>query len=166
MSQFPDWLPALVCLEDHGGNWEQYIEAVYAYFEADFKVSRPKFMNYPVGIKKHPLIEGKESGFWHITSEGKIEEQRTPDIRRCERIRWPRPIVEHHDSSAVKCWSNKRGSDKRIVIWLYDQDYVVILAQRKGYVLLWTAYPVSSNHTRKKLSTEYEEFQKRQKPPG
>ena len=165
MIQAPGWLPDLVCLEDHGGDWGRYIEAVYAFFKSDFVATTPMFKGNPVRITKHPSLDGKECAFWHVTSEGNIEDARTPDIRRCERIRWPRPIIEHHDCSAVRCWSNKRGNNNRIVVWLYEQDFVVILVKRREYVLLLTAYPVSYNHTRRKLSAEYEECQKRQKPP-
>lgn len=38
------------------------------------------------------MADGKEATFWHMIQEGRIEEDRTPDIRRCERIRWPKPI--------------------------------------------------------------------------
>jgi hypothetical protein len=29
-----------------------------------------------------------------MIQEGRTEDERTPDLRRCERIRWPRPIIE------------------------------------------------------------------------
>jgi hypothetical protein len=69
-----------------------------------------------------------------------------------------------------RCWSNVRGNarrrkERRIVLWLYDEDYVVVLADRDRYVLLWTAYYVSWDHTRKKLLKDHEEYQKRQTPP-
>lgn len=165
MSNPPDWLPPLVYLQDYGGQWEQYIEAVYGYFKSDFIDSRPQFGDKPVELKRYPLLEGKEATFWHITSEGKEETQRVPDLRRCEMIRWPRPIIEHYDDKAIKCWPNRRSGDKRITLWLYDQDYVVVLAQRKNYFLLWTAYYVRYPRTRRTLLAEYEEYQNILKPP-
>jgi hypothetical protein len=160
MSKPPDWLPALVCLEDYGGDWKQYVEAVYSYFKSDFIDSRPLFADRTVRLKRYPLLDGKEAAFWHATSEGKDETQRVPDLRRCERIRWPRPIIEHHENKAIKCWQNRRGKDKRIVLWFCDQDYVVVLADRKKYVLLWTAYYVSYERTRRSLVAEYEDYLK------
>jgi len=152
-------------LEEYGGEWKRYIEAVYAYFKNDFIDSRPWFGSRPVKLKRYPLLEGKEATFWHITSEGEEETQRVPDLRRCERIRWPRPIIEHYDDKAIKCWPNKRGKDIRIVLWFCEQDYVVVLADRRKYVILWTAYYVSYKHTRQNLLAEYEECRKKLTPP-
>jgi hypothetical protein len=152
-----DWLPDLVGLNNYHGVWEEYIEAVYQYFKTDFIDSKPQFENRDVNLKRYPLFQGKESAFWHCTSEGKIEEERIPEIRRCERIRWPRPVIEHSSEDLIRCWHNKRGSDNRIVLWFYDYDYVVILADRGDYVLLWTTYLVTYKHTREKLLREYEE---------
>jgi hypothetical protein len=158
MSKPPEWLPPLVFLEDYGGDWKQYIEVVYAYFKSDFVDTKPRFGNRPVKLKRYPLLDGKEATFWHVTSEGKDETQRVPDLRRCERIRWPRPIIKHFEDKAIRCWPNKRSRDKRIILWFCEQDYVVILADRKKYVLLWTAYYVSYEHTRQNLLAEYEEY--------
>ena len=30
-----------------------------------------------------------------MISEGKVETERTPDISRCERIAWPRPMMDN-----------------------------------------------------------------------
>lgn len=152
----PKWLPALVTLGDYGGDWNAYVDALYQYFSADFVRSRPIYDSRPVGAIRSPISDGKVSGFWHLVSEGKDEASRLPNLRRCERIRWPRPIIEHCQSEEVKCWTNKRGGDRRVVLWLEEFDYVVILADRREYLLLWTAYYIDYNHTRKKLYKEYE----------
>jgi len=170
MSNPPDWLPPLVLLQEYNGDWNQYIEAVYDYFKVDFIDSKPQFQDKTIRLKRYPLLDGKEATFWHITSEGKEEDERVPDLRRCERIRWPRPIIEHYNDDSIRCWSNVRGNarrrnERRIVLWFYDEDYVVVLAARGRYILLWTAYYVSWDHTRKKLLKDYEEYQKRQTPP-
>ena len=170
MSSPPNWLPPLVFLQEYNGDWKQYIEAVYDYFKIDFIDSKPRFQNKAIRLKRYPLLDGKEATFWHITSEGKEEDKRVPDLRRCERIRWPRPIIQRYSDDSIRCWSNIRGNARRrnegrIVLWFYDEDYVVVLAVRGQYVLLWTAYYVSWDHTRKKLLRDYEEYQKRQTPP-
>lgn len=158
MTEPPEWLPALVYFQNYGGQWEPYCEALYKYFENDFVKSKPKFENRVVQLKLYPLFQGKEATFWHITHEGKIENQRTPDLRRCERIRWPRPIIEHNSDDAIRCWPNKRGRAERIVLWIYKQDYVVILDVRRGYILLWAAYCVTYENRKRQLLKEYEEY--------
>ncbi len=52
------------------------------------------------------------------------------------------------------------SSDESLVginIW-EDFSYVVVLADRGEYVLLWTAYCVEQEHRRQKLRREYEAF--------
>jgi hypothetical protein len=58
----------------------------------------------------------------------------------------------------VVWWETTRKRERRIVVALPDFSYVVVLANRKGYVLPWTAYPVEREHRRKKLRRECEEF--------
>lgn len=111
-------------------------------------------------MKRHPIIEGKEATFWHIISEGAIENERLPDLRRCERIRWPRPMIEAITTGYVKYWKNMRGKEERIVIALEDFSYVVVLADRGDYILLWTAYCVEQEHTRRKLKNEFTNYWK------
>lgn len=149
------WLPALALFEEYGGDWNRYLDALYAFFKRDFIDSRPAYNGVTLALKRHPVIQNKEATFWHIISEGDSEADRVPDMRRCERIRWPRPIIEHSGDTAIKIWANERRGEKRICLWFEDAEYLVILAERKGYILLWTAYAVEQEHSKKKLKKEY-----------
>jgi len=149
------WLPPLVTLKDYRGNWDKYIEVVYRCFKSDFIRHSPVFNGKPVCLKKYPIERGKEATFWHVVSEGMQEHNRVPDLRRCERIRWPAALIAEADSPLVKCWANARRGDKRIVIALNDFSYVVVLAVRDPYYLLWTAYCVEQEHSRRKMENEY-----------
>jgi len=166
MSGLPGWLPPLILIDDYEGDWATYIEAVYQHFRKDFIESTPVFRSRRIGLKRLPYFQGKESAFWHVTSEGPDEAERVPDLRRCERIRWPRPLIEHPAEKEIRCWPNERHGERRIVIWLYGQDYVVILADRISYLLLWSAYRVDRQHAKDSLLKEYEDYQKRLMPPG
>ncbi len=93
-----DWLPDLVLLNSYENSWNKYLEALYAFYKADFLNSKPKYRNMDIGVKRLPLYKNKESNFWHLIQEAyetKKEEDRIPDLRRCERIRWPRPVIEN-----------------------------------------------------------------------
>lgn len=162
MPDQPDWLPPLVLFTDYDGNWDRYVEALYDFFKQDWVDSKPTFRGTAFRLKRYPIEQGKESTFWHFISEGKIEEDRLPDFRRCERVRWPRPIVEHadDDQETIKVWENTRKGKTRILLWFEAQEYLVILEQRKGYLLPWTAYPVTRGHTKQKLQKEYEDYKK------
>lgn len=151
-----NWLPPLVLLDESGGEWDRYVEKVYEYFKHDFIDHKPIFRGRRLGLKRHPLSQGKEATFWHFTSEGPDEPNRIPDLRRCERIRWPRPIIELGDAKGVKVWTSIRNNELRIHLWLESKDYLVVLADRGDYLLPWTAYPVTRDHTRRKLQKDYE----------
>lgn len=156
----PNWLPPLVLLADYGGDWEAYQENLYIFFKEDFINSKPLFRGTKLSLKRHPLFQDKEATFWHITSEGITESERTPDLRRCERIRWLRSIIENADDPTIKLWENQRKGETRICLWLEEQEYIVILAKRKDYILLWTAYLVTRTHQKQKLQREYEAYEK------
>lgn len=158
MNETTDWLPSLVLLEDFKGNWDAYLNAIYSFFKNDFVDNKPAFQGRKLGLKRLPLTNGKEATFWHMISEGKEEENRIPDLRRCERIRWPRPIIEHDKDDAVKFWQNSRGHEKRICLWFQPENYLVILADRGKYILPWTAYLVTKPHMQRKLEKEYQTY--------
>ena len=160
MSQNYDWLPPLVLLENHDGNWEKYLEVIYAFYKQDFVEEKPVYLGRELAVKRHPMVDGKEATFWHIISEGKKESERLPNMRRCERIRWSRPIIEHVDEPKIKIWENQRRGETRILIWFEEKEYLIVLAERKSYLLFWTAYPVTNQHTKRKLQKEYEAFKK------
>lgn len=151
-----DWLPDLVLFD---GDWDLYLEKIYKYFKADFVTAKPRYQGRELALKKHPMENGKEATFWHMISEGRIESERIPDISRCERIRWPKPIIEHSDQEEIiKVWENTRRNEKRICIWLESEEYLIILADRRNYILFWTAYLVTQEHSKRKLQREYERF--------
>ncbi len=163
MSESPDWLPPLVLFEDHNGNWNAYLEAIYAWFKQDFIDSKPIFQGCRLGLKKHPVTDGKEATFWHMIQSGDVEDARIPDLRRCERIRWSRPIIEHGGSDdLIKVWRNQRGDQQRICLWFEQKCYLVVLAERGSYILPWTAYLVEEEHRKRKLQREYEDYCKKE----
>tara|TARA_R110002073_G_scaffold120121_1_gene261927 strand:- start:965 stop:1435 length:471 start_codon:yes stop_codon:yes gene_type:complete len=150
----PDaWLPDMVPISDYSGNWNDYCEAIYEIFKRDLVSNPPLYNGQRLAMKRHPISEGKEATFWHLITKGETEASRIPDMRRCERIAWPKPTIENHHK--VKCWISKKKGEDRLHIWLENEDYVVVLAIRNGYTLLWTAYVVEHNHVRRKLNKEF-----------
>lgn len=149
------WLPGILRLEDYGGDWERYLEAVYLGFRADFVASRPHVSGRRWAVKRHPLVCGREATFWHLISEGRVEAERLPDLRRCERIRWPRALIDSLGTNRVVAWANERRGDRRVVIALPDFSYAVILADRGDHIMLWTAYCVDEPYRRKQMRAEW-----------
>lgn len=158
------WLPDLVYLEDFGGDWESYLDALYRVFVADFVRSKPRWPGKRVALKRYPEYQGKGATFWHMISEGDQEDERIPDFRRCERIRWPRPMMDEFPdrrsdtNDRMLWWKSKRRNDERFVLAVPDFSYVVVVADRGDFVMPWTAYTVEQPHRREKLRREYEEY--------
>jgi hypothetical protein len=164
-----EWLPPLVLLEDSGGNWKNYEEVVYGWFRADFLKSLPRWPEKRVGLKRLPLSQGKEATFWHFISEGKVEADREIDLRRCERIRWPRPTMEDFPNrrpepgDRIVWWKNERRGEERYLLALPDFSYLMVVADRGEYVLPWTQYHVDREHRREKYRKEYNAYWDAQK---
>lgn len=153
------WLPALVRFSDFGGNWSAYEDALFGFFRADFIDSKPSLPGRRWAVKRHPESRGKPSTFWHCISAGKSEEDRLPDMSRCERIRWPRPMIDAYASGPVRCWRTTRGTANRIAIATHDFSYLIVLEDRRKYIMLWTSYCVEGNNKRRDLRREYERFE-------
>lgn len=162
------WLPGLIAFSTYDGDWNAYVEAVYAVFHRDFVVSKPRFPGKRVGLKRYPDPDGKGATFWHMVSEGRVEDERLPVLARCERIAWPRPMIDMlaaliTGDDRVRCWRQDRGRAKRIAIALTDFSYLVVLDDRGDYVLPWTAYPIDRQHQRDKLQREWSHWRRHQK---
>jgi hypothetical protein len=153
-------LPDLILLEDFGGSFNDYLDAVYDAFEKDFIRRKGTYLGKRLALKHHPIQDGKSYTFYHMTHEGKDESNREPDLRRCERIRWPRPMIDFPSCCQLKVWSNQRGRSKRILIYHEEENYLVVLDDRGDYLLPWTAYVVNHHHQQSKLLREYETYKK------
>lgn len=151
-------LPELILLETFGGNPTKYFEAVYEVFKRDFVKSKPIYRGRRLGLKKHPQVDGKEATFYHLTHSGDIHSDRIPDMRRMERIPFPKPIIDNSNLSPLKVWMNKRRSENRICLLHEDESYLVVLADRGDYILPWTAYYIEYENRKIKLLREYEQF--------
>ncbi|MDT3684139.1 MAG: hypothetical protein RO009_03740 [Pseudorhodoplanes sp.] len=152
----PAWLPELILLTDHNGDWEQYLEAVYAVFHNDFVGANLEYQGRRLGLKRHPVENGKEATFWHFISSGKSESDRLVDLRRCERIGWPRAILDNCTDPCLKVWEEQKNSETRIHIWCEPAEYLVVLADRESFLLPWTAFDVPQAHYQRKLQGRWE----------
>ena len=160
-----DWLPELLLLEDSEGDWSRYLERLHRKFVADFVDTTAHWPGKRVGLKRHPEHDGKSATFWHMLSDGKSEADRLPDFRRCERIGWPRPMMDEFDESppdSTGCrliwWKETRGREKRYLLATVDFSYIVVVADRGDFVLPWTAFVVEHDHQRKRHRKTYEKF--------
>lgn len=152
--------PDLIFLEDYNGNFDKYFAAVYNIFETDFIKTQPLYQNQRVVVRKYPEVDGIHKTFYHITHQGEDENNRKPDFRRMERIRFPKFVIENHLHNEILIWKNKRGKDERVVLFNEAENYILILTERNGFYLFITAYYVETEHRKQKLLKEYEAYKK------
>lgn len=155
----PAWLPELIELDAHGGDWNRYVEAVYEVFQKDFVCSQPKYQGCWVRYRRDPLAQTKEAGFWHCTSSGQDEANRNPELRRMERIGWVRAIIENASSAEVEVWVRRDGNEPRWHLWFREEFLVVLgerVRQRDGfrYFQLITAFDTPHEHQKRKRRQE------------
>ncbi len=157
-------LPDIVSLSDYHGDFVSYYEAVYQIFVKDFVRNRPVFEGVKLGLKKHPLVGGKEYTFYHLTHDGSDEQNRAPNLLRMERIPWPAPMINQSSHQQLKVWRNNRGKHERILILHELEKFLVVLEDRKDYIIPWTAYLVDYPNQMRKLLEEYKAYKSQNRP--
>ena len=148
-------MPELVLRGDL--EWDAYEGILSNHFCSDF-VSNPMVIGkHRIGIESHPWINNRHRTFWHLISEGGDNPERNVCPCRCERIRWPRHMIANFPS--FKTWRNERGTRKNLLIATDGFDYIVVLAERRGFYFLWTAYCVEFTSRQAALKKEYDAYQ-------
>ena len=125
------------------GEWSSYVEELYdIYLDDIVNNTSLTFDNLPIRTRFKPMTDGKGFGFWHIISDGEEEDERVPDMRRCECLPWVSYCISQASQppAPIHWWKNKRGSNTHLVILHEVDGFVVVLAERTGYYLLKTAY--------------------------
>jgi len=165
MTSRPTWLPEELRYADYKGDWNKFLEVVYGVFERDFKHSCPRYKGLPLAYDSK-LEAGKEMAFWHLIQRHDCRAQdRVPDLRRCERIPWPKPIIQHPTDKAISVWKKELHRQTRIHIWLHDLDYIVVLAEMPNVMVLVTAFCTDIKSYRRKLIKDRDHYLEMQKPP-
>ena len=153
-------LPELMLLDSYENDWDLYINAVYEEFKKDFILNSTYYDDMKIGLRTEPIEREKVATFWHLVSVGAIEDQRSIEIERCERIKWPKVFIENHYDESFLVWENERKGKTNLCIYNSENRYITVLGERKDYYLLLTGYYVKENHRHEKLIKEYEAFKK------
>lgn len=150
------------------GDWDSYYDDVYTIFYNDFVISSPIFNNKSVYIKKKPMVGNKEQCFFHITNyEDYTINDRVPDFRRCERIKWVKKFIinyfcdQHYDCSGIHNWVQPFMNKNRIYIFSETNRFLVVLEERDKYYLLITAFYISQKNEKKivELNNNYNKYE-------
>ena len=65
-------LPRMICLEDFGGNYAAFIDAVYQVFFRDFMQHKAMFGSHRLHLRYHPAFQERPYAFYHMTHKGDI----------------------------------------------------------------------------------------------
>jgi hypothetical protein len=148
-------------LVEFNGDWKAYEDELHEIFLSELAKGGLVFEGLRVGCRRHEELRGRWASFWHLIQEGRVEDERTPDLRRCERIRWIRWVIENCGTHQhIEQWETKRGSEVNRLLW-YNEEYLVVLAKRNGYWLLKTAYCTTRDGRIRKLRKERDQNKRR-----
>ena len=168
----PEWLPE----KTNVNPWtEDTYEMLYEIFCRDIRDYDLQYIGNNVWI--FPDIEdGKEKVFWHLTTrsgerkkiprrkrkfypEGQTdtETERLPDLRRCERLPWVKPLIEHPSASEVLAWDYEEGDQTiKTYIWIKDYDFVVIMKRYPNEKRrLITSFYIDETYKREDFKRKY-----------
>lgn len=164
MDSTPDWLEPLARLEDFNGDAEAYIAHLFSIFERDFISSTPTFRGKRVLHDKKD-DSGKPQAFTHITTEeNRQTKERELCLRRCERIAWIKAVLENADDPKVLVWEKEQKTSRRravrTLLFLEDEDFLVILQEIKWGHYLITAIYVDNPNQKRKHKKAYEAYKK------
>lgn len=81
------WLPSLLRLEEYGGDWQRYIDAVYAIFERDFIQNPPTLQGLPVGYR-HLVVLARRDTYMLLVTAFPMEQERRRQRFRAEYEAW------------------------------------------------------------------------------
>lgn len=166
------WLPPLFPFPENIFTYDSYrkYEAdLYAIYRKDFLDSHPIFDEKIVKVRFLPKIDGYEESFIHFTCKNYDNiEDREPDFRRCERIKWIRKVIENfmckqtcpEECSGIKVWEEPYKNSQRVHFLFEDERYLVVLEKRTEYCLLITAYYIDYDHTLRKLMAKFNQYKK------
>lgn len=168
----PDWLPEMASVNP----WTAVTyELLYGIFCRDIRDGVLKYAGYDVWIFRD-IEDGKETLFWHLTSRQKkaqkvprrkrkilppdleiTDQERLPDLRRCERLPWVKPIIEHPVDPEVLAWDYEEGDQTiKTYVWIKDYDFVVIMKKfPNGKRRLITSFYVDSHYKREDFLRKY-----------
>lgn len=152
--------PALI---ENKGNWELYLDKLYAIYIHDFVENEFTYNSLPI-YHNSKIEDGHESAFWHLIQRAESNGDRYPDFKRCERIAWIKYLISYCSNvcASIKIWEkiDKKTSRPRIYLWCESFDYVVILENRNTYFYFITAFNVMYQHERRKFEKDYQTWKK------
>lgn len=169
----PDWLPDIVSVDP----WtEGTYDMLYQIFCRDIRDYDLRYFGNKVWIFQD-IEDGKEKIFWHLTTRSAraikiprrkrkfypagqtyIDEDRYPDLRRCERLPWIKALIEKAREPGLITWDYEEGDGTiKTYVWLKELDFAVIMKKYPDNKRrLITSFYIDKNFKRKDFERKYE----------
>lgn len=140
------------------GDWRAFEGMLWTIFQRDVIRADLRYDNRSVNARRMPETNRRWASFWHLVSEGPVEDERTPDLDRCARLPWVRWVIENADTHPdIHVWRNRRRGETNILMW-YAERYLVVVSDRRDYLLLKTAYCTTRSRRIQTLRRERDEW--------
>jgi hypothetical protein len=155
MTRKPDWLPKPLKLS----TWShETYDRLYDWFRNEIMATPLQYEGSEVWYFTD-IEDGREALFWHLTSrKDNATGERIPDLQRCRRLPWLRPLLTNTHRPEVLNWDYLEGDGStKTYVWLRDHDYLAIMkkypdSSRRLITAYWIEYP----HERRKLQKKYD----------
>lgn len=128
------------------GEWNDYQVGLFEIYKKTILNNKLMFRGDNVSARRHPESNGFPAAFLHLISEGSIEDERTPDLLRCERLGWIEWVIRNAElHPEIYIQDSIRGRERNVLLWYDVESYAVILGCRNGFYLLKSAYVFHKN---------------------
>ena len=169
-------LPPILDFNDFDNDWDKYKDELYLQFVNDFITKKTEYDKLKVSIRSNPKENNYEHGFIHLTTikspdSSNDVNDRIPDLRRCERLKWVKILIENYpcikkcnNCNGIQYYEEYYKNNIRINLVLPEAKFKVVLEKRSNYYLLITGYYLTYNHNVKKELQKIAKFQKQKTP--
>ncbi len=160
-------LKNIISLNEFNGDFNFYNNYLYQIFKSELYNNKLYYKKKSVALKRYPEDNGKEFSFLHLTCKDfkntRNEEDRLPDLRRCERIHWIKPGIEvnHLKECNQNCfltYVKKYKNRDRYHLLNTEDRYMIILEDREDYFLLITAFYIDHDNILEKKLRDFERY--------
>lgn len=170
--KMPDWLPEIVCVDP----WtDTTYDMLYGIFCRDIRDYDLRYFDNKVWIFAE-MEDGREKIFWHLTTRSEkkekiprrkkkffpldqiyLNEDRYPDLRRCERLPWIRALIEQARDTEILAWDyEEEDLTIKTYLWLKDHNFVVIMKKYpNGVRRLITSFYIDKFYKRQDFERKY-----------
>lgn len=147
----------LIECEDYN-KYLEYEERIYQIFLEDYVKTKNNFLGKRLGVRKDPKLNNKYNGFVHYICG---HDMKYPDFKRCARIKWGKRIVDliSEDINNIKKYNMKvYYKDKRYHVLLEAERFLLVIEEKKDYMMLVTGIYLDNNHSLRKKQKDYKQF--------